>query len=191
MCRGANPQQYYGTVTDSSGGVRVPNANVTITNDATNVTKTAVTNSAGSYTVTDLIPGTYTVKVDDAGFQTSVHNGIGVEVGHQATVDVTLQTGNTTQTVEVQENVIALDTTQPDLNTTIENKVVQELPLEVSGGRGRQIDQLIFLAPVIRSSPAIASMVAWIFRMKSSSMAFRCRSPKHRVSRPSGIRPLN
>ena len=103
-----------GTVIDSSGGV-IPNANVTVTNDATNVAKTAVTNSAGSYTVTDLLPGIYTVKVEDPGFQTSVHNRIGIEVGHQATVDVTLQTGNTTQTVEVQENVIALDTTQPDL----------------------------------------------------------------------------
>jgi len=135
-----------GTVTDTSGGV-IPNAKVTITNDATNVAKTAVTNSAGSYTVTDLIPGTYTIKVESTGFQTSVHNGTGIEVGHQATVDVVLQTGNTTQTIEVNENVIALDTTQPDLNTTIENKVVQELPLEIGGGRGRQIDSLIFLAP--------------------------------------------
>ena len=69
-----------GIVTDASGGV-VPDAKVTITNDATNVAKTVATNSAGSYTVTDLIPGTYTVKVENAGFQTAVHNGIGVEVG--------------------------------------------------------------------------------------------------------------
>ena len=140
-----------GTVTDSSGAI-VPNANVSITNDATNVTKTAVTNSAGSYTVTDLIPGKYTVKVGNAGFQTSVHNGVGVEVGHEATVDVVLATGNLAQTIEVDENVIALDTTQPDLNTTIENKVVEELPLQVSGGRGRQIDSLIFLAPGVTGS---------------------------------------
>ena len=56
-----------GTVTDSSGGV-IPNANVTVTNDATNVSKTAVTNSAGSYTVTDLLPGIYSIKVESTGF---------------------------------------------------------------------------------------------------------------------------
>ena len=140
-----------GTITDSSGAV-VANATVTVSNDATGVKKTVTSNSAGTYTVTDLLPGTYTVKVEDSGFQSSVHNGVGVEVAHAATVDATLQAGNTTQTVEVQENAIALDTTQPDLNTTIENKVVQELPNEVSGGRGRQIDTFIFLAPGVTGS---------------------------------------
>lgn len=135
-----------GTVTDSTGGV-VPNATVTATNDATNVSKTATTNSVGSYAFTDLIPGIYTVKVEAPGFQTSVHSGVGVEVAKVSTVDAVLTTGAVTQTVEVKENVIALDTTQPDLGTTIENKVVQELPNQVSGGRGRQIDQFVFLAP--------------------------------------------
>jgi len=135
-----------GTVTDASGAV-VANATVTVTNDATGVKKTTTTNSAGSYNVTDLIPGTYTVKVENAGFQTSVLTGIGVEVAHAATVDAVLKTGEASTSITVQENAISLDTTQPDLNTTIENKVVQELPNEVSGGRGRQIDSLIFLAP--------------------------------------------
>ena len=112
-------------------GRSLPNATVTVTNDATGVKKTVNSNSAGSYTVIDLIPGTYTVKVEDAGFQTSQHSGIGVEVAHASTVDVVLQVGNTTQTVEVNESAITLDTTQPDLNTTIENKVVQELPSSI------------------------------------------------------------
>ncbi len=140
-----------GTVTDSSGGT-IANAKVTVTNDATNVARTAETNSVGSYTVTDLIPGIYSIKVESPGFQTSNHTGTGIEVGHQATVDVTLQTGNTTQTIEVTENIIALDTTQPDLNTTIENKAVKELPIEIANGRGRQIDSLIFLAPGVTGS---------------------------------------
>ena len=113
-----------GTVTDSSGAI-VANAKVTVTNDGTAVSKTTTTNGAGSYNVTDLNPGTYTVKVENPGFQTSILKGIGVEVAHAATVDAVLQTGSTTTTVEVQESAIALDTTQPDLNTTIENKVVQ------------------------------------------------------------------
>ncbi len=135
-----------GTVTDASGAV-IPNATVTATNDATGVSKTATTSSAGTYQFNDLIPGTYTVKMESQGFQASVHNGVGVEVAKISTVDAALQPGSTTETVNVTENVIALDTTQPELGTTIENKVVQELPNEVSGGRGRQIDNFIFLAP--------------------------------------------
>ncbi len=74
-----------GTVTDSSGSV-VENAKVTVKNDNTGVEKTATTSSAGSYTVTDLIPGTYTVQVDVSGFQSSVHNGVGVDVGRASTL---------------------------------------------------------------------------------------------------------
>jgi hypothetical protein len=135
-----------GTVTDTTGAV-VPNANVTATNNATGVTKTAVTSSAGTYSITDLIPGTYTVKIEAPGFQVSVHDGVGVEVARFSTVNSVLQPGATQQTVTVTESAIALETTQPQLNTTIENKVVQELPNQLPGGRGRQIDQFIFLAP--------------------------------------------
>lgn len=137
-----------GTVTDSTGAV-IPNATVTATNDATNVSKTATTSSAGTYQFTDLIPGTYTVKAESTGFQTSVHSGVGVEVGRVSTVDAVLEPGRTEQTVNVTESAITLDTTQPALGTTIENKVVQELPNELDrgDGRGRQIDAFVFLAP--------------------------------------------
>ncbi len=135
-----------GTVTDASGAV-VPNAKVTVTNTATSVASHSITSSSGTYTVTDLIPGTYTVSVELAGFQTSIHNGVLVEVGRNSTVDVALQTGNVQQSVEVVETGITLNTTQPEIGTTIENAVVQALPVELSGGRGRQIDAFVFLAP--------------------------------------------
>ncbi len=135
-----------GTVTDSTGAV-VPGAKITATNVATNVANHTTSNSAGTYTLPDLNPGTYTVQAELAGFQASVHNGVAVAVGQASTVDVILQAGNVSQTVEVQENAITLNTTQPELGTTIENAVVQELPVELSGGRGRQIDAFVFLAP--------------------------------------------
>ncbi|HTU48902.1 MAG TPA: TonB-dependent receptor [Bryobacteraceae bacterium] len=142
-----------GTVTDATGAV-VPNATVTATNDATGVSKTAVTSSAGTYEFNDLIPGTYTVKAEAPGFQTSVHNGVGVETTRISTVNAVLQPGETTQTVNVTESAIAIDTTQPQLGTTIENKVVQELPLQLDSGdsRGRQIQSFIFLAPGVTGS---------------------------------------
>jgi hypothetical protein len=135
-----------GTVVDQTGAV-VPSAKVTVTNVATQLAKRTVTSSSGSYTVTDLLPGTYTVQVEDPGFQVAIHSGILVEVGRNATADITLQAGNVSQTVEVQESGITLNTTQPDLGTTIEHAVVEALPTEISGGRGRQIDSFVFLAP--------------------------------------------
>src|SRR6476661_3868083 len=60
-----------GSVIDSSGAV-VTGATVTITNDATGVSSKTVTTTAGTYSVTDLIPGTYTVRIEATGFQGSV-----------------------------------------------------------------------------------------------------------------------
>src|SRR5690242_19806065 len=79
-----------GTVTDTTGAV-VPNAKVTVTNNATNVSRTTNTSSAGSYDITDLIPGVYTVKVEMPGFQASIHNNVGIEVAKSSTVNATLQ----------------------------------------------------------------------------------------------------
>ena len=135
-----------GTVTDASGAV-VPDAKITVTNDATGVASHSVSSSSGTYTITDLIPGTYTVTVELAGFQTAVHNGVLVDVGRPSTVNASLQTGNVTQSVEVQESAITLNTTQPELGTTIEQAAIQTLPVELTGGRGRQIDTFVFLAP--------------------------------------------
>src|SRR4030095_15498104 len=73
-----------GTVTDNSGAV-VPGANVTVTNDDTGVARHAVTTSVWGYSVTDLIPGTYTVKFDKAGFQTAVQKNTIVEAGGKKT----------------------------------------------------------------------------------------------------------
>ena len=135
-----------GTVTDASGGV-IPSANVSVTNSSTSVIKTTVTSTAGTYVITGLIAGNYAVKVETKGFQTAVRQGVTVEVGRSATIDAVLETGNMTETVEVQGDVIALNTTQPNLNTSVENAMVQALPLEISFGRGRQIDSFVFLAP--------------------------------------------
>jgi len=63
-----------------------------------------------------------------------------------ATINATLQLGSTTETVSVTANPVALNTTQPQIGTTLEHAVVTSLPFEVAG-RGRQIDQVQFLAP--------------------------------------------
>src|SRR5215469_15625006 len=134
-----------GTVTDASGAV-VPNANVTVTNQATTVSDKTVTSSAGTYSFKGLTPGKYDVSVDAAGFKKAVKSNVTIEVSTTPTVDLVLAAGAANETVQVTADSVALNTTQPEMGSTIEPVVVQALPIEVAG-RGRQIDQLQFLAP--------------------------------------------
>ncbi|MFC5862323.1 carboxypeptidase regulatory-like domain-containing protein [Acidicapsa dinghuensis] len=139
-----------GTVTDSSGAV-ISGASVTITDESTSVTAHTVTESAGTYSFRGLNPGKYKISVDAPGFKKAVKSDVTLEVSREGTVDFTLSTGATTETVQVTADQIALNTTQPELGSTIEPVVVEALPSEVSG-RGRQIDSLQFLAPGVTGS---------------------------------------
>jgi Carboxypeptidase regulatory-like domain len=134
-----------GTVTDSSGAV-VPDANVTITNQATSVSDNTVTSSSGTYSFKGLTPGKYNVTVEAAGFKKGVQNSVTVEVSTTPTINITLAAGATSETVQVTADQVSLNTTQPEMGSTIEPIVVQALPNEVNG-RGRQVDALQFLAP--------------------------------------------
>src|SRR6266699_2656793 len=138
-----------GTVTDQSGAM-VPDAKVTVANTATSVVSTGVTSSAGTYTITDLAPGAYTVKIEKAGFATSVSHNVIVEVGRNASADAVLKPGSVTENVEIIAQPISLETSEPELGASLETKVVNELPLPLGsdiGARGRQIDNFLFIVP--------------------------------------------
>jgi len=134
-----------GTVEDPTGAV-VADAAVTITNLSTRLAGHTTTSNAGTYSVTGLIPGVYSVTVEAKGFKKQVKNQVHVEVSTNSTINISLSTGSASETVEVTAETIALNTTQPQLGSTIEPAVVAALPTPVSG-RGRQIDSLQFLAP--------------------------------------------
>ncbi|WP_348270117.1 carboxypeptidase-like regulatory domain-containing protein [Edaphobacter paludis] len=140
-----------GTVTDSSGAL-IPGAAVIVTNVSTGQTAKTVTGSAGTYATTGLLPGRYTITVTAAGFSKAIKNEVNLEVSTNATIDMTLNAGASDTVIEVTSPLIALNTTQPELGTTIEPEVVQALPEEVSNGRGRQIDAVAFLAPGVQGS---------------------------------------
>src|SRR5271155_1035538 len=140
-----------GTVTDTSGAV-VPEAKVTVTNNSTNVVHTALTTSQGSYFITDLIPGSYTVRIEKQGFQTAVFENVNVYVSQTASADAVLRTGVETTTVEVTAPSITLETDEPNLGTVIQSTILEEVPTFVGGGRDRQIDSYLFLVPGVTGS---------------------------------------
>ncbi len=134
-----------GTVVAQSGAV-VSGAQVSITDEATGTTLKTQSSSAGTFSALGLLPSHYRISVEAPGFKTSIQNNVNIEVSTTATLTFTLDTGAVSDTVQVTANSIALNTTAPQLGTTIEPAVVAALPVEVSG-RGRQIDSLQFLSP--------------------------------------------
>lgn len=128
-----------GTVTDYAGAV-VPNANVDVTNIATNVAKHAVTTSAGDFTVPYLDPGVYRVTVQVPSFQKAVVDQIGLVVGQVARVNVSLKLGAVSETIQVQADAIALDTDSSSVAQLVGEQQVEQLPLN-----GRNFLNLLFI----------------------------------------------
>jgi hypothetical protein len=139
-----------GTVTDASGAA-IPGANVKITNVDTNVTRETESTTAGTYYITDLIPGTYTVRVEKSGFKVSVQKDVTVVGGTISTANAQLEAGTVSTEVVVNAPTVALQTEQPEVGTTISETLTEDLPQLISGN-ARQIDNFIFLAPGVTGS---------------------------------------
>lgn len=139
-----------GTVTDSTGAV-VSGARVTIRNEATGTATQAITTGAGTYAVRGLKPGLYSISTNMNGFESYVKSHVSVEVGATWTENITLTPGATSQTVNVTADSVGLNTTSPGVGTTLEPKVLNALPIELSGN-ARQIDQFVFLSPGVQGN---------------------------------------
>jgi hypothetical protein len=117
-----------GTIVDASGGV-LPGVTVTVTNAATAVAQTVVTDDKGLFEVLYLNGGTYTVKAELSGFRPVVRAGNDVRVGDVLQLAFTLSTGGVEETVNVTADVPMLNTTTGVSGTTVDAKQIAELPL--------------------------------------------------------------
>src|SRR6266404_5837589 len=88
-----------GETRDATGAV-VAAVTVSVTNSGTNATRTAITNDAGVYSFPSLAPGTYTLRAERSGFKTVVRNQIELQVQQAATIDIVLQVGQVSESVE-------------------------------------------------------------------------------------------
>ncbi len=117
----------YGTVTDKTGGA-VPGAQVTITDQDKGTKFEVTTNADGNYTKDRLIPGTYTVEVEGKGFRKAVSKDVRVNVDQGSRLDVTLELGEMTQTVEVSAAAPLLQSDRADVATTFTTQQLEDLP---------------------------------------------------------------
>ena len=133
-----------GRITDATGAV-LPGVDVTVTNDATGQVRTNLTNEAGLYNVPLLISGTYTVEASLPGFRTEIRRGVLVEVDRTARVQIQLQVGVVTETVEVTADAPLVESESSSLGQVIDSKRVAELPLN-----GRHFLSLAALTPGVQ-----------------------------------------
>jgi len=117
-----------GTATDSSGRA-INKVNITITHVATGVTRGVTTNDEGFYSAPNLLPGTYEVKFSAPGFSSEVRKNIEVTVGGSVALDQSLRVGSITETVIVQSEVPAVQTSSSDISAVVNATTVRELPL--------------------------------------------------------------
>src|SRR6266566_822049 len=118
----------FGTITDPQGNV-VTGAKVTVTSVSKGTAFETTTNDSGNYNVTHLIPDTYRVKVEGAGFKTYDVPSIQVSADAAARVDAQLQVGEVTQTVEVTGEVPQLKTDRADVSIEFNDRYVENLPI--------------------------------------------------------------
>ena len=130
-----------GTVTDPSGAL-IPSAKVTATRVGTGVAQSTVTSTAGTYTISNLVVGTYNVTAEASGFKAGSASGITLDVSQQREVDFKLALVGVSSSVEVDTAPPLINTTDATIAGLVSEEQVQTLPLN-----GRDIAGLVMMQP--------------------------------------------
>jgi hypothetical protein len=137
----ATNAQMLGKVVDQSGAV-VPNAKIDVQNTGTGLVRTITSSSSGEYVIPSLPVGTYQLKAVAAGFKNYAQSGIVLEDGENARVDVIMQIGSASETIQVSAEAVQVDTSSASIRTEVDTTQIEELPLNT-----RDTLQLITLVP--------------------------------------------
>ncbi len=140
--------QINGTLTDSSGAV-VPNATVTAKNKENGFTRSTKSSSAGAYTVTELPPGNYSVTTEAAGFAKTVDEAVAIQVGQSLTLNFTMKTGGSNETITVTEEAPLIEQTRSEIGGSVSPLEVKELPIV-----DRNFAGLMMTVPGVRPAEA-------------------------------------
>ncbi len=130
-----------GTVKDPSGAV-IPRATITLTNPATNVTRTVAASKDGVFQVNQVPPGTYELRAEATGFKSAIQKDVVVQVATPLTVELVLEIGEVTETVEIVAGSDIINQTDATIGNTFNQTQIRELPIE-----GRNVVDLLSLQP--------------------------------------------
>jgi len=140
-----------GTVSDPAGGA-IPDAKVTVLDEAKGVQRTAATDDRGAYRVSGLAPSSYKVTAEHSGFSTEIVRGVVLTVGQTRVLDLQLKVAGMTSTVEVTSETPVVETQRGSQADTLTQNYIMDLPID-------RRDYLTFtlLAPGVSNSSTIAS----------------------------------
>jgi Carboxypeptidase regulatory-like domain/TonB dependent receptor len=141
-----------GTVTDQSGAT-VAGAKVVITNQANGSQRDTETGTNGEYIFLEVPVGPYEIEANQTGFKKYVHKGVIVDLNQIVSVDISLQVGTATETIEVTGAPPLVDTTSTQLGAVVGERAVSQLPLAQ-----RDTYQLLQLQPGVQSQVGLDSV---------------------------------
>ncbi len=137
-----------GRITDTQG-LAVPGATVTLTGPQG--AKSAVTDAEGRFAVPLLVPGTYSIKGELAGFKTVQQNEVIVRLGQNIELALKMEVGGVTETVEVTASSPLIDTRSTTVGAVIDSETLKNVPV------GRRFSDALYLAPGVTSSGSAGS----------------------------------
>ena len=134
-----------GRTADPTGAV-LAGVKITLANEATGASRSTQTNANGDYNFVEVVPGSYRVEYELTGFKKNIQTGVVVDVNQVVTLNSTLQVGATQEVVEVTSEAPQVDTTSTQLGAVINNRSVNELPLNT-----RDTYQFLQLQPGVQA----------------------------------------
>ncbi len=136
-----------GRVSDSTGAV-IAGAKVAVQNTDTGESRSAETDSAGRYSVSNLAAGSYSVTVQASGFQTAIRRGITLSVASEVVINLEMVLGSVQETVQVTAEAPVIEATSATLSGLVNPQQLRDLPLN-----GRSFDQLALLSAGVVAQP--------------------------------------
>jgi hypothetical protein len=144
-----------GRVSDPSGAI-LAGVKVTLTNEATDVGRSVTTNDSGDYVFLEVQPGQYSLRFEQSGFTTNLRKGVTVDVNQVVTLNMSLQVGQTKEVVEVTSEAPLVDTTTTQLGAVVNNRSVNQLPLNA-----RDTYQFLQLQPGVMSTVGSSNSIVY------------------------------
>jgi hypothetical protein len=144
-----------GRVSDTTGAV-VSGAKVTLVNEATGVSRETKTNDSGDYNFIEVVPGNYRVEYALEGFKKDLRRNVTVQVNQVLTLNVTMQPGGVSETVEVTSEAPLVDTTSTQLGAVVNDRAISQLPLNA-----RDTYQFLQLQPGVTSTVGSGNQIVY------------------------------
>jgi hypothetical protein len=117
-----------GTLHDASGAV-LPKAALTLTNSSTGVSRKAAADDQGRYSFANVDPGAYVLRVEHPGFRAVVEKDVVLAVGGSRVLDLTLQVGAVSESVEVTTAAPLIEVSNPNLSRVVDEQAIESLPI--------------------------------------------------------------